>query len=147
MPILFTEVFKDNVLDPLISLLHTEFTRVPVHHDVEFKPRGSFFLRMIPITDNIVEQTTEDQIRNYGIMIRFYRKTPGRVDREDNFRQLMNYTDRLKRLIGNNSNYSPSNTYKWHDGRISSISFQPDLDENEEQYQCADALFECTVLI
>lgn len=147
MPILFTEVFKDNVLDPLIDLLHTEFTKVPIHHDVEFKPRGSFFLRMIPVSDSIVEQTTEDQIRNYSIVLRFYRKTPGRVDREDNFRQLMNFTDRLKRLIGNNSNYKPSNVYKWHDARISTINFQPDLEDNEARYQCADALFECTVLI
>ncbi|HCX74494.1 MAG TPA: hypothetical protein DHU93_02765 [Algoriphagus sp.] len=59
----------------------------------------------------------------------------------------MNFTDRLKRLIGNNSNYKPSDVYKWHDGRISSISFQPDIDEDEAQYQCADALFECTVLV
>ena len=31
--------------------------------------------------------------------------------------------ERVKKLIHNNTAYSPSGTYKWHDGRIETITY------------------------
>jgi hypothetical protein len=59
----------------------------------------------------------------------------------------MNYADRVKRLIGNNSNYSPSSTYKWNDAVITFVNYEPELEDDEMNYQVADIMFNCNVLI
>jgi len=35
----------------------------------------------------------------------------------------------LKRLIHNNSNYSPSGVYKFHDGKIEAVEYNQDEDD------------------
>ena len=50
----------------------------------------------------------------------------------------------LKRLIANNSDYSPSSTYKWHDGRITLIEYQVD-NEDAPEYGITDVTFACVV--
>ena len=49
------------------------------------------------------------------------------------FKELTNIIERVKRLFApdNNSDYSPSGTYKWHDGRITSIDYSRDEDSPE----------------
>ena len=147
MAITFSQVFKSNVLDSLITILNGEFNKLPIFHDVNFKTRGSFFLRMIPISESLEETTVQDQIRNYTVLLKIYRKTPGAVTKRNNYTQLVNYVDRIKRLISNNSTFKPSDVYKWHEGRISSVNYQPDLEEEEEGYQVTDLTFECTVFV
>lgn len=143
----FTSVLKANVIDPLEALLKAEFKGIPVHHDPEFRRRGNFFIRLIPFADELEVQTTEDQLRNYAILLRMYRLTKGRFNKSNNFEQLINFSDRIKRLVNNNSNYKPSSTYKWNDGVISSINYDPNLDDEEIGYQVADLTFNCNVLI
>jgi len=110
MPTLYTSVLRSNVIEPLESLLKSEFNKLPVFYDIDFKPRGNFFMRFIPMADELDQPTTEDQIRTYGLLMRLYRKIPGVYSRRNNLEQLMNYVDRIKRLIGNNSNYTvPTN--------------------------------------
>ena len=146
MAITFTEVFRSNVLDPLIKLLNSEFNKLPVYHDIDFKPRGSFFIRIIPTSDSLEEPTVNDQSRNYNVLVKLYRRTPGPMTKRNNYTQLVNYVDRIKRMIANNSNHRPSDVYKWHDGRISTVNYQPDLEEGEEGYQVTDVTFQCAVL-
>ena len=146
MAITFTEVFRSNVLDSLTTLLNSEFNKLPIFFDKDFKPRGSFFFRIIPNSESLEEPTITDQLRNYNVLVKLYRKTPGSVTKKNNYTQLVNYVDRIKRLIANNSNYRPSSVYKWHDGRISSVNYQPDLEDSEVGYQVTDITFECAVL-
>ena len=143
----FTSVFKANVLDPLESLLKSELGKIPIYYDQEFQHRGNFFIRVIPIQDELDEPTTEDQMRTYGVILRAYRRTPGPYNKQRNLTQLINYVDRIKRLIGNNSNYRPSADYAWNDGVITRVNYQPELEGKEEAYQVVDLLFNCNVLI
>ena len=143
----YTAVIKDNVIDPLESLIKGEFDRLPVFYDIDFKNRGNFFLRFIPVQDELDQPTTEDQIRLYGVLLRLYRRTPGIYSRRNNLEQLMNYSDRIKRLVGNNSNYSPSSSYKWNDAVITFVNYEPELEDAENAYQVVELLFNCNVLI
>lgn len=143
----YTSVLRVNVIEPLESLIKGEFDKIPVYYDKDFKNRGNFFLRVIPVQDELDQPTTEDQIRVYGILLRLYRRTPGVFSRRNNLEQLMNYADRIKRLIGNNSNYSPSSTYKWNDAVITFVNYEPELEDDEMNYQVADIMFNCNVLI
>ena len=126
----YTSVLRANVIEPLESLIKGEFNKLPVYYDNDFQNRGNFFLRMIPVQDELDQPTTEDQIRVYGILLRLYRRTPGIFSKRNNFEQLMNYADRIKRLIGNNSNYSPSSSYKCNDAVISFVNYEQELEDN-----------------
>ena len=143
----YTSVLRANVIEPLESLIKGEFNKLPVYYDKDFQNRGNFFLRMIPVQDELDQPTTEDQIRVYGILLRLYRRTPGIFSKRNNFEQLMNYADRIKRLIGNNSYYSPSSSYKWNDAVISFVNYEPELEDNETAYQVADIMVDCNVLL
>lgn len=143
----YTSVLRSNVLDPLEKLIKNELGKVPIYYDNEFQHRANFFIRVIPTQDELDEPTTEDQIREYSVVLRIYRRTPGPYNKEKNLTQLINYIDRLKRLIGNNSNYRPSSTYAWNNGVISKVNYQPEIEDKEEAYQVADVIFNCTVLI
>lgn len=147
MAVNFTQVIQDNVLVPLESLIKAEFTKLPIFFDTNFKVRNNFFIRIIPIGDSLDKLTTEDQLRQYQILLRFYRRTPGRFTRDNNFTNLMNAVDRMKRLIGNNSNYKPSDVYKWNDAAITRVNYQPEKEDTEKEYQVVDMIFECNVLV
>jgi hypothetical protein len=43
--------------------------------------------------------------------------------------QLTSTAEHLKRLIFNNSNYSPSGVYKFHDGKIEAVEYNQDEDD------------------
>lgn len=143
----YTSVLRSNVLDPLEKLIKNELSGVSVYYDNEFKYRGNFFIRVIPTVDELDEPTTEDQIREYSVVLRIYRRTPGPFTKEKNLTRLINSIDRIKRLIGNNSNYRPSGDYAWNNGVISRVNYQPELEDNETRYQVADVTFNCTVLV
>lgn len=147
MASLYTSVLKDHVLDPLEALLKSELGKIPIYYDREFKSRANFFIRAIPIQDQLDKPTTEDQLRQYGVLLRLYRRTPGPYNKEKNLTQLINYIDRIKRLVGNNSNYRPSGNYAWNDGVISRVNYQPELEEQEQAFTAADLFFNCNVLI
>ena len=53
----------------------------------------------------------------------------------------------MKRLIGNNSNYKPSDVYKWNDAAITRVNYQPEKEDTEKEYQVVDMIFECNVLV
>ena len=99
------------------------------------------------LQDLLDKPTTEAQLRTYGLLLRVYRRTPGPYNKERSLTQLINYIDRIKRLIGNNSNYRPSGTYAWNDGVITRVNYQPELEDKEQAYQVADLLFNCNVLV
>jgi len=143
----FTSVLKTNIINPLEDLIKTEFSKLPIFYDINFKHRGNYFIRVIPVQDELDVPTTEDQLRQYGIVLRLYRLIPGRFTKEQKLTQLIDRVDRIKRLIGNNSNYKPSDVYRWNDAVIRRVNYQPDLEDNESKYQVADMLFTCNVLL
>jgi hypothetical protein len=56
---------------------------------------------------------------------------------------LTSMAEHLKKLIFNNSNYSPSGDYKFHDGKVESIEYEQD--EDDLDLWRANILFNCTV--
>ena len=56
---------------------------------------------------------------------------------------LTNRAERVKNLIHNNSAYSPSSVYKFHDGRIESITYE--IDEDDPELKRANITFACIV--
>ena len=139
MAITYTNVINDNVIDSLNTLLSNEFS-IPVYYN-ENKGNQSFLLT--PTDDTLIEIINEGQSRDYSVLISYQLKTGGNYN-VNNFKQVSNIAERVKRLIMNNSAYSPSSTYKWHNGNISSIEYE--RDEDDATILMALITFNCIVL-
>ena len=139
MAITYTNVINDNVIDSLNTLLSNEFS-IPVYYN-ENKGNQSFLLT--PTDDTLIEIINEGQSRDYSVLISYQLKTGGNYN-VNNFKQVSNIAERVKRLIMNNSVYSPSSTYKWHNGNISSIEYE--RDEDDATILMALITFNCIVL-
>ena len=124
MAITYTNIIQDNVIDSLHTLLSDEFP-VPIKYD-EHTGNQSFFI--VPADDSLVEIINEGQSRGYNVTISYQLKTGGNYT-INNFKQVSNIAERVKRLILNNSAYSPSSAYKFHNGNISSIEYERDEDD------------------
>ena len=139
MAITYTNVINDNVIDSLNTLLSNEFS-IPVYYN-ENKGNQSFLLT--PTDDTLIEIINEGQSRDYSVLISYQLKTGGNYN-VNNFKQVSNIAERVKRLIMNNSAYSPSSTYKWHNGNIGSIEYE--RDEDDATILMALITFNCIVL-
>jgi len=140
----YNNTFKDNVLDSLNKLLDDEFTGIPVYYDQEFHVRGNKFFVVQPQTDELVEQRVSSDVREYTVLIRLFRKAGVDFRKKTEIDPVTITIERLKRLIANNSDYTPSSTYKWHDGRITLIEYQVD-NEDAPEYGITDVTFACVV--
>ena len=139
MAITYTNIIHDNVIDSLNTLLSDEFS-IPVRYD-DHSSNQSFLLT--PTEDSLVEIINEGQSRNYSVLISYQLKTGGNYT-INNFKQVSSIAERIKRLILNNSAYSPSSSYKWHNGSISSIEYE--RDEDDRTILRALITFNCIVL-
>lgn len=142
--ITYVNTFKVNILDPLEGLLANEFGGA-IHYDEEFKIRGSQWFNIIPITDTLVEERVQSQVRDYNVVIRYYRNSSGKKEKRTHVSPVMEIGERLKRLIKNNSNYTESSNYYWHNGRIDSISYNIEEEDVSPDYVIVEANFIATV--
>ena len=124
MAITFENVHHDRVIDSLNTLLSNEFS-IPVRYDDYTLPQ-SFLL--LPESDDLVEQLSIGQVREYGVLIGYQLKIGGKYGRQ-NMKQVSNKAEQVKRLIINNTAYSPSSSYKWHGANITSIEYEKDEDD------------------
>ena len=138
MAITYTNVINDNVIDSLNTLLSDEFS-IPVYYD-EHKGNHSFLIT--PGEDTLLEYNTSGQSRSYAVQIEYQLKSGGDYAR-NNLKQVSEIMERMKRLIHNNSAYSPSDVYKWHDARTESLAYT----RNEEDTSILNGTleFSCTV--
>ena len=58
-------------------------------------------------------------------------------------KQVSSKAEQVKRLILNNTSYSPSSSYKWHGDNITSIEYE--IDEDDPSLLRALMTFNCTV--
>jgi len=124
MAITFENVHHDRVIDSLNTLLSNEFS-IPVRYDDYTLPQ-SFLL--LPESDDLIEQLSTGQIREYGVLIGYQLKIGGKYGRQ-NMKQVSSKAEQVKRLIINNTAYSPSSSYKWHGANITSIEYEKDEDD------------------
>ena len=137
MAISYTNIIKTNVLDSIEKLLEDEFGGIPVGY--EAKGNECFILQ--PEEDTLVELLSAGQVRSYSVLIIYEMNKAGNM--ELNKDHMTNRAERVKRLIYNNSAYSPSSTYKFHDGSIDSITYE--IDEDDPELKRANIAFTCIV--
>ena len=81
------------------------------------------------------------QSRDYAIEIEYQFKIGGKFTK-NTFKQVSNIAERAKKLIKNNSAYSDNGDYKWQDGRVESIEYAQD--EEDESIYSVNIIFNCT---
>ena len=118
MAITYENVVFDRIIESLNTLLADEFS-IPIRYD-EHKGNQSFLIT--PGEDELIELISKGQSRTYSILIS-YELTSGGEYTKNNVKQASEIAERVKRLIMNNVSYSPSDVYKWHDGRIETITY------------------------
>ena len=118
MAITYENVVFDRIVESLNTLLADEFS-IPIRYD-EHKGNQSFLIT--PGEDELIELISHGQSRTYSILIS-YEITSGGEYTKNNVKQVSETAERVKRLIHNNTAYSPSDVYKWHDGRIETITY------------------------
>jgi len=133
----YTNIIKTNVLDSVEKLLEDEFSSIPVGY--EAKGNECFILE--PQEDTLIELLSGGQARSYAVLIIYQMKKAGNM--ELNKDHLTGRAERVKRLMYNNSAYSPSSTYKFHDGRTESITYE--IDEDDPELKRANISFTCIV--
>ena len=129
----------DRVLDGVSDLLATEFPGTGIFFD---EIRGNSFL-ITPGADELIGLLAQGQSRLYSLSISY--ELRAKQLSKATLKELTNIAERVKRLFApdNNSSYSPSGTYKWHDAQISSIEYSQDEDSPEILRAILD--FQCTV--
>ncbi len=118
MAITYENVVFDRVIESLNTLLGNEFS-IPIRYD-EHKGNQSFLITLGE--DELVDYNSDGQTRIYSIDIS-YEVVSGGEYNKNHIKQVSETAERVKRLIQDNTAYSPSDVYKWHDGRIEGITY------------------------
>tara|TARA_Y100001951_G_scaffold91718_1_gene85965 strand:+ start:216 stop:722 length:507 start_codon:yes stop_codon:yes gene_type:complete len=134
----FENILYDRVIDSLNTLLSDEFN-IPVRYDDYILPQCFLIL---PEGDEFIAHAKSLQSRDYEVSINYQLKTGGRYGKKS-FRDIAQKAEHVKRLIQNNTSYSSSGSYKWHDGRVSGIEYE--RDEDDPTLIRALITFNCTV--
>ena len=132
----YANVVYENVIESLQDLIRKEF-QIPVIDE----HRGNQSLVIDPQQDTFVQYLSSGQTRNYDVDIIYTLMRGGGYKNVKT--QLTSTAEHLKRLIHNNTSYSPSGIYKYHDGRIETVTYEQD-EENLDIWR-ANLSFNCTV--
>ena len=98
--ITYSNTFKDNILDPLDKLIANEFGS-PIHYDEGFEIRGTQWFNINPTTDSLLEERVQSQVREYNVVIRYYRNSSGKKKKNTHVSPTMEIGERLKSLMKN----------------------------------------------
>ena len=123
MPVDYTNILYENIIEPLANLINGEFA-IQVRYD-EHKPPQSFLIT--PQSDSLVTQLSYGTQREYEIQINYQIKFGGAYTK-NSMKQVSGVMERLKKLINENPTYS--NGSQWFDANISSIEYEQDEDDN-----------------
>ena len=171
MPITYKPNHR-RMLDALTDIISTEFVGTPVYYEdpERFKSRSAQFFSLIPGDSSMLQAYSGGSLREYQVFIRYYLRKP----RLDNYRTnvfdfMADRGERLIRLMNNNTKYEDSInsfseidfnfgvladefssivTYRWHNGRIDSIDYDPSRSAREDKrdLQIFEADFTCNVM-
>ena len=124
MVISFENVFKDKILDTVRSFLNTEFTgTIPVYTG-SFKNMGSQSIRLTPVGNDLVDNLTTGEIREYIVQVAYYFKE--KSVKRDTWEHILRQISRMENLFNDNLN----NTY--FNGRLVSMRINELEDEEAE---------------
>ena len=120
----YANVVYENVIESLQDIINTEF-QIPVIDE----HRGNQSFVIDPLEDTLIEHFASGQSRSYDVDI-IYTLMRGGGWRSVKT-QLTSTAEHLKKLVYNNSNYSPSGVYKFHDRKIETVEYNQDEDDLE----------------
>ena len=132
----YANVVYENVIESLQDIIRKEF-KIPVIDE----HRGNQSFTIDPQGDTLIQMISSGQSRDYEVDIIYTLMRGGGFKSVKT--QLTSTAEHLKRLIHNNTSYSPSGVYKYHDGRIETVNYEQD-EENLDLWR-ANLSFNCTV--
>ena len=131
MVISFENVFKDKILDTVRSFLNTEFTgTIPVYTG-SFKNMGSQSIRLTPVGNDLVDNLTNGEIREYIVEVAYYFKE--KSVKRDTWEHILRQISRMENLFNDNLN----NTY--FNGRLVSMRIN-ELEAEEAEIEGLNAV-------
>jgi hypothetical protein len=131
MVISFENVFKDKILDTIRSFLNTEFTgTIPVYTG-SFKNMGSQSIRLTPVGNDLVDNLTNGEIREYIVEVAYYFKE--KSVKRDTWEHILRQISRMENLFNDNLN----NTY--FNGRLVSMRIN-ELEAEEAEIEGLNAV-------
>ena len=104
-------------IDKIASLLSTEMTGIPLSFD---EHRGNQSLLIVPDGDSVVEIMSNGQVREYTILISYELATTGHYS-ENNFKQISNVVEHIKRLFAPDNNSSVTDYF--FDAVVQSVDY------------------------
>lgn len=134
--ITYENISNDRIVEPLQDIISDELN-VPIVDE----HRGNQSIVINLLEDTLIEHFHSGQMRNYDVSIVYTLMRGGGWKSVK--MHLTSMAEHLKKLIFNNSNYSPSGDYKFHDGKVESIEYEQD--EDDLDLWRANILFNCTV--
>tara|TARA_Y100000361_G_C11054224_1_gene286972 strand:+ start:36 stop:458 length:423 start_codon:yes stop_codon:yes gene_type:complete len=134
MPITFTNIVFDEILENLNKIINNEFN-IPVYYD-EHKGNQSFLL--IPESDELVTNISSGMQRQYNVIINYELKSGGKYTK-NTIKQVSNVMERLKRLVYDNKIQNTG--AEWFDAQISTINYE--IDEDDKSLVRGIANFNC----
>ena len=131
MVISFENVFKDKILDTVRSFLNTEFAgTIPVYTG-SFKNMGSQSIRLTPVGNDLVNNLTTGEIREYIVQVAYYFKE--KSVKRDTWEHILRQISRMENLFNDNLN----NTY--FNGRLVSMRIN-ELEAEEAEIEGLNAV-------
>tara|TARA_R100000789_G_scaffold63152_1_gene59971 strand:- start:42 stop:476 length:435 start_codon:yes stop_codon:yes gene_type:complete len=131
MVISFENVFKDKILDTVRSFLNTEFAgTIPVYTG-SFKNMGSQSIRLTPVGNDLVENLSTGEIREYIVDVAYYFKE--KSVKRDTWEHILRQISRMENLFNDNLN----NTY--FNGRLVSMRIN-ELEDEEAEIEGLNAI-------
>ena len=115
----------NTVIDKVASIISTELTGVPLGFD---QHRGNQSLLVVPQEDTVVEIMANGQVREYTILISYELANTGQYS-ENNFKQISNVAEHIKRLFAPDNNSTVSDYY--FDGQVDGISYEREENANK----------------
>lgn len=137
MAITYENVVFDRVIDSVHTIIVDEFN-VPVYYD-EHEGNQSFLIT--PSEDELEDSLVSGQVRNYTISISYELNMPGNYTKSS-IKQVSSLTERLKRLLYNNRNYTVLGTNQFYNGIVNSVEYSRD-DDNQSLLR-SNTSFTCT---
>ena len=123
MAITYENVIFDRCLESIHLLIANEFNS-PIYFD---KHEGNHSFLITPVEDVLEESLASGQIRNATTQISYELKAGGNYTK-NSVKQISEITERLKRLLYNNRNYSVSGTIKFYNGLVDEVTYSRDPD-------------------
>ena len=138
MPTTFTNNWK-NILDKLESTIRVEFKNtLPTYRGFDNDPAGSQYLRLVPISSDLLEYNATSETREFSINMMLHFKSAN--IKETALDHILRLVSRLESLIADNISMTLSDSTKSFNCRIESTVF--DSTSPEEHIGTFD--YKCT---